>query len=681
MMRRLAAVALLHGLVGCGGAGAPPPVVAGAPASPPPEAPTPSAAPRQLEADTPMKSPSGATFEAPKGWFVTEAGAVVTLVSPEREVTLRLVEIQGAAAAPAAIAAAWAKTQPGFARKPRHTMNPPLKDGWEAITQIVYETGGAEARTVVGVARKKGGTHYVTLLDAADAGLDRRGAQLGTIVSTFKAPGVGEESFAGRAALPLDPERLARLDRFIEEAMALASVPGAAIAIVQDGRVVHAKGFGERELGKKAKVTPDTLFMIGSTTKSLTTLMMAKLVDDGRFGWDTPVVKILPSFALGDAALTEKVTMRHTVCACTGMPRQDMEFLFEYDGVTPEARVASMRGMKPTTGFGETFQYSNTMVATGGYVAAHALDARAKLGPAYDRAMQSLVFGPLGMKSTTFDVAAVKAREHASPHGRDLRLASHPLRLADEGGVVPVRPAGAAWSSVRDMAQYVSLELASGKDTRAKSIVSEANLKMRRTPQIKITDKLSYGLGLFVEQDHGVALVQHGGNNLGFTSDMYFMPDHGVGVVMLANAGGANAFRRSVRRRVMELLFDGKEEARKSLEFAVGQERAMLEKEVARVSFEPDASWVRELVGAYKNDALGTLTIRVEGKKAILDAGEWKSAFGQKTSADGVVKMVLLEPPIPGLEFTPSESGGRRTLTLDMPQQKYGFEKIGPKAE
>src|SRR5262249_8183774 len=157
-------------------------------------------------------------------------------------------------------------------------------------------------------------------------------------------------------------------------------------------------------------------------TKSLTTLMMSKLVDEGKFTWDTPATQVLPSFALGDADVTKKVMMRHTVCACAGLPRQDLEFIFEYANATPKQRVESMKGMKPTTGFGETFQYSNTMVATGGYVAAHAAEKSKKLGPAYDGVMQSRVFGPIGMKSTTLDFEVAKAHEHATPHQQDLTL-------------------------------------------------------------------------------------------------------------------------------------------------------------------------------------------------------------------------------------------------------------------
>lgn len=630
-----------------------------------------SAAPTvvKLDADTPMKTASGATFEAPKGWTVTTYADRIQLETPERDVTVTLLEVREADAAKA-LEKAWATVKPTFARKPGQTVRPPAKDGWDSITQTSYVVGGNEARSVMGVALGKGGVQYVALLDGANAGLERRGAQLNTVIATFRAPGVSEESFAGKTARPLDAKALALLDQTVRDALAKLEVPGASIAVVDHGKIVLEKGYGTRELGKNAPVSPSTLFMIGSTTKSLTTLMMAKLVDEKKLAWDEPVTEALPSFALGDAEVTKKLTMKHTVCACTGLPRQDFEFLFEYAGATAEGRVASMKDMKPTTGFGETFQYSNTLVATGGYVAAHAASPKKKLGPAYAEAMQSRVFDPLGMRSTTLDFGKVKAsRDHASPHAKTLDQTWTTIPIRDEEGVVSVGPAGAVWSTAHDMAQYVALELGKGKDPKGRQIVSESNLLLRRTPQVKITDKSSYGLGLFVEDDHGVKVVGHGGNNLGFSSDMFFLPDQEIGLVLLYNGGSANAVRRVVRRRLLELLFDGAEETTRMLDFDRTTVRAAVDKELARIG-KPDAAWMETLTGRYANPSLGTVTIRQEGARPVLDAGEWKSAFGKQTAEDGTVKLVLLDPPLAGLPLVP---GPGRTLTLDTPQQKYVF--------
>ena len=127
-----------------------------------------------------------------------------------------------------------------------------------------------------------------------------------------------------------------------------------AVGIVQDGKVVFAEGFGVRALGKPDKVDADTLFMIASNNKALTTLMLAKLVDAGNFTWDTPATEVLPTFKLGNPNTTRQVLMKHLVCACTGMPRQDMETTFEGEHLTPELLVGMMRPPPTTRHFRET---------------------------------------------------------------------------------------------------------------------------------------------------------------------------------------------------------------------------------------------------------------------------------------------------------------------------------------
>ncbi|MEO7111759.1 MAG: serine hydrolase domain-containing protein, partial [Polyangiaceae bacterium] len=596
------------------------------------------------------------------------------LTPPDKGLTLTIVaehEPDGKKA----IDAAWKMAQPNFALAVKRSISPPPQDGWDATTQIDYVTPSSDTRRVLAIARRKGDVNWVMLIDGDRAAFDRRAAQVMTAVFSVHAPGQEGESFANKTAHVLDEERLKAFADYVDHARERAKVPGAAVAIVQNGAVVFQQGFGVRDLTHKEKVTPDTLFMIGSTTKSLTTLMMAELVDQGKFKWDSKVTDLMPAFALGDPTATKLITMQNTVCACAGLPRQDLEFLFEYAKATPESRVASMKAMRPTTGFGETFQYSNTMVATGGFIAAHVTAPNQALGPAYDAAMKSLVFGPLGMKSTTFDFAAAQKQNHASPNGEDLTGAVRAYPIKDEEGVVAIRPAGAAWSNVTDMARYVSLEL--GKGTLdGKQIVSSDNLMKRRTAQVKITDKMSYGLGLFVEKDHGVNVIGHGGNNLGFTSDLFFLPDSNVGLVLLTNDGaGANALRKVVRMKLLEILFDGKQEADDFLTFVLQRENEGEAKELAKTSTTPDPKWTTPLLGAYENESLGTITLKMDGKKAVLDAGEWSSAFGSRTEDDGTMKLVLLDPPWTDLDFTPSTLGENASLTIDTPQQKYVFTR------
>src|SRR4029079_5627009 len=102
----------------------------------------------------------------------------------------------------------------------------------------------------------------------------------------------------------------------------------------------------------------DTKFIIASNTKALATLMLAKLVDQGKIAWDTPATQLLPSFALGDADTTSKVQVKHLICACTGMPRQDLEWLFQWAGATPTHVIETLATVNPTSKFGTRFEHS-----------------------------------------------------------------------------------------------------------------------------------------------------------------------------------------------------------------------------------------------------------------------------------------------------------------------------------
>lgn len=242
--------------------------------------------------------------------------------------------------------------------------------------------------------------------------------------------------------------------------------------------------------------------MIGSLTKPLTTLMMARLVDMGRFAWTTPVTDVLPGFALADPEVTQKIEMRHTVCACTGMPRRDLDLIFRFRGVRPEDRIAEMRQMRPTTGFGETFQYSNFLVAAGGYAAAHSYAPDLTLGDAYERSMQQLVFEPLGIEQSS--VLSTHSPLDAAPHGRTLDGACAPIAPVLEEFVDSTAPSGSVWSTVLDMARYVSCELRNGWNERGEQVVSADNLLARRRSAIRIGGKSSYGLGRMLTEQQGL---------------------------------------------------------------------------------------------------------------------------------------------------------------------------------
>lgn len=666
MMKRMVLVSAV--LLGCGSPG---------PTSPPPvPPPTPRAAAagndvlvtsKFLDGDTKVTTTAGATFEAPKGWTLKKAPDVITIVAPEGDVRITFYDAREKDAAKA-VALAWKRVDPKLALKVKTTNKPPPRDGWEEVTHFVYDTPAAESREVIAYARRKGDFTYVGLLEGSVAGVDRRGAQIATALGSFRASGVEEESFAGRKANALDEARLEAFAAFVEEARVKGKVPGVGLAIVQGNVIVLERGLGARAFGKEEPVGPNTLFMIGSITKSLTSLMMAKLVDEGRFGWDTPVTSVLPTFALGDPAATNRLAMRHTVCACTGLPRQDMTFFFGFGKATPESRIEEMKSLAPTTALGETFQYSNLMVTAGGYVAAHAADGKKALGPAYDATMQSRVLDPIGMKASTFDFAVAQKREHARPHSMTSVLDVRALPESAEAWIPSIRPAGGLWSSAHDMARWVAVELGDGKTIEGRRVVSAESLRERYKPMVRASEHQSYGLAVMVEKYAGVDVVWHNGGTLGFNTLSMWLPDHQVGLVVLTNLNGAGAFLNAVRRRFFEAVFDAKDEAASGFDFALERKKKVFAAEFGDLESPPDASFVARVAGTWENAQLGKVTLKGD----TFETAEWKSKFARKKEGDGGNKILLVDPPWVGFDFVVAKDG---TLVLDIGQEKYVFKR------
>jgi hypothetical protein len=362
------------------------------------------------------------------------------------------------------------------------------------------------------------------------------------------------------------------------------------------------------------------------------------------------------------------------MCACTGLPRWDMEFIFESKGSTPASRIELVRAMKPTTGFGETFQYSNLMVASGGYAAALTATGQKDLRRAYADAMQAEVLGPLGMTSTVLDLDTARKRVHARPHGRTLTFDTQTIPTEYERGVDSVMPAGGAWSTVHDISRWLLLELGNGK-LDGKQVISEANLLERRKPRVKISAKQSYGLALMIDESRGLTAIGHGGNTFGFSADATFFPEHNVAFIMLTNAQAANAYMGAVRRRLVELLLDANEEAEKGLAFGIRQQAEAIKKQLAEITMTPEAAFVDPVLGSWTNPRLGTIEFRREGTGVILDAGEWKSSIGEHKDQSGVRRLISTGPPFAGFAFWPQRSEGKSTILFETAQQKYVFER------
>lgn len=321
--------------------------------------------------------------------------------------------------------------------------------------------------------------------------------------------------------------------KFVEQQLKLWEVPGAAVAIVKDGEVVFAQGFGYRNVDKKLNATADTLFAIGSCSKAFTAAVLGILVDEGKLEWDKPVRGYIPEFKLKDPFASEQMTAVDLMCHRSGLPRHDG--VWYGASASREALILRLPYLEPTRPFRTTFQYNNLMFLTAGYMAGK------QAGVTWEELVKTKIFEPLGMKTSNFSVnCSQEAEDFSLPYSkRDKKLKAIPFRNIDAMG-----PAGSINSSVREMAQWILLNLNKGK-MGDKQIISEVNLTKCHLPQMAVSRPLSkhkehsygsYGLGWGQGTYRGHPVVSHGGGIDGFVSSVSFLPNDNAGVVVLTNS-------------------------------------------------------------------------------------------------------------------------------------------------
>ena len=626
-------------------------------------------------AEQSVTTPGGkATFLLPTGWGKTVRGNAVIVTPPEADGSRTVIVDTTATTADEAVAEAWKVL--GLSPKFLLATDAAPRDGWDQRRFYDYDIPANAKRVVNASALRKGKAWTVVAMDVDQAIGEKRGSQYSKIFQRLQPAGYTRETFAGRTAHKLDAARLQQVSDFVEQMRKDYEVPGVAIGIVQDGKVVLSQGYGVRELGKPDKVTGDTRFMIASNTKALTTLMLAKLVDAGKLDWNARAEDVYPTFKLGDAATTDKVLVKHLICACTGVPRQDYEWLFEGEKQTPQTVMATLGTMQPTSGFGELFQYSNPMAAAAGYIGGQVAYPGTELGAGYDQAMQALVFDPLGMGNTTFDYAKAQTGNFSAPHGYDITHTVQVMGMGLNDTIVASRPAGAAWSTVNDLLKYVQMEIDHGMLSAGKRYIGEAALLQRREPQIATGVDRNYAMALGVDNSDGVTVIDHGGDMGGFHSNMMWWPEQKVGAVILTNADEGVYLRGPFKRRLMELMFDGEPQAQAAAAATVKANREGFDAFVKLMQWPADAKALDALAARYRNDALGELTVTRKDGKAWFDVGAFNTEVATMPQPDGSLAFMTIDPQAIGFLFVRADKDGVRKLVVRDGQHEYVFDEV-----
>lgn len=331
-------------------------------------------------------------------------------------------------------------------------------------------------------------------------------------------------------------QQLEDFSEFVNAMLATWNVPGMAVAVVKEGEVIFAEGFGKRDLDQDLPATPATLFAIGSCTKAFTATAMGILVDGGKLDWDRPVRTYLPSFKMFDAFTSERMTPRDLVTHRSGLPRHDL--MWYNSPRTRQEIFERLQYLQPSKDFRSVYQYQNLMYMTAGYLVGQIS------GLGWEAFVQQWILGPLGMASSNFSV--LKSQESADfslPfQEKDDQVRAIPFRNIDTVG-----PAGSINSNVTDMSQWLLLNLNKGRHGQAQ-IISEGNLSQIHSPQMVIQEPLkyaeilhtSYGLGWAIQPYRGRLMLQHGGGIDGFSALTSFLPRDNLGVVVLTNLNGTS---------------------------------------------------------------------------------------------------------------------------------------------
>jgi CubicO group peptidase (beta-lactamase class C family) len=626
--------------------------------------------------DTPGKTASGISYTQPKDWSVTAKGATTVFVSPEGNLNIAVVNVGAAASAQDAAVKAWALYKPDAGRVARLATAGTRSEGWDERVSIAYETSPSERATVSALAMRQGNSWTVVITDGAESTANKRSAATSIIQQSLRPSGYVAETFAGRTAHRLTPDRVQALRDFVAESAKALEVPGVGIALIDQGKVVWQGGYGVRELGGTEPITAHTKFMIASNTKGMSTLLLSILADEGKLRWDQKVTDLYPSFRLGDDATTQSVLVRHLVCACTGLPRKDFAFILADEGAPATDTFRGLAATQPTSKFGELFQYNNLMASAAGYLGGHLAYPGMEIGAAYDKAMQTRIFGPLGMKDTTFDFKIGESGDWARPHGYDVDGKMTEMSNYFNHLITPHRPAGGAWSSAADMARYAQLELSKGLAPDGKRLVSEENILQRRKRGVAVGENSWYGMGLFEQNVAGVTVVTHGGTLQGFHSNFWVLPGTGIGAVILTNSDSGPAILAPFLRRLLEVVYDGKPQAAQDVAASAARLKAQATARRARLTIPGDPEVLAGLAANYRDPEVGSITISERNGAKWIKAGFIEGPVATRKNADGSVSLVSIAPGGIGVDALIGTQNGLRTLSIHDSQHDYLYTEV-----
>ena len=340
------------------------------------------------------------------------------------------------------------------------------------------------------------------------------------------------------------------LDSYIERGMKQWQIPGLAIAIVKDGKVVLSKGYGVRELGKEDKVDENTLFIIASNSKLFTGTSLAKLDYEKKLSLNDKVTQYIPWFKLYDSASTKLVNIKDMLCHRLGTKTFQGDFTFWDSNLPKDSIIWKMRYLKPAGQFRQDYGYCNA----GFLVAGQVLEK--VTGQRWEDYVQQNILTPLGMSNTFMNTAGITQRNNiALPHNN---LYSSLTKLRFDN-VDNLGPATSMVSNVKDLTKWLMLQLDSGRYEGKQILPWEVLQKTRdiniltgsRKSTVYPTHFRGYGLGVYATDYNGKQVYWHTGGAFGHVTNVCFVPEENLGITILTNNDNQSFFE-ALRYQILD---------------------------------------------------------------------------------------------------------------------------------
>jgi len=483
-----------------------------------------------------------------------------------------------------------------------------------------------------------------------------------------------------RAQAGVDYEKL---DTYIEKSRLAWNIPGMAVAIVKDGKVVFSKGYGLKNIEKKDKVTEETLFAIASNSKPFTSAALAILVDEGRLNWDDKVRKYLPYFKLYDPYVSEEMTVRDLLCHRSGLATFSGDLLWYETNFSRKEVIQKAQYLKPVHGFRTKFGYSNIMYIAAGEVIQAVTDST------WEDYVEAKFLKPLGMKHTNTSIKYLtKEKNFAKPHFVEPGKKAVTINYMNWDNCAP---AAGLNSSVKDMCNWLIMNVSEGK-FKGKKIVSNKQLWEMQTPHTIIPVRRkspnqhfdSYGLGWSIADYKGKKVLNHGGGADGMISKTVLIPEDGFAFVVLTNS--INYLPSALENYILEDYMGTPEKDWSDLYLKYfNRSHADNAKKIEKENKERNAKSTPNLPltsyeGTYSGEMYGDAVVKIEGGKLRIQFIPTKVFTGELKHYQYDTFTLKLEntPSLPQgkVNFILDADGNVEEMKVDIPNPDFDFKEL-----